>query len=190
MILRRGRVREGAVVQKIADRAPDRLSDKALLPTGRLRAASSATPPRGGGVLARCVRSLAMTLIFVGCSQGAPGAPSEPGGDKIVLTGDQKADWAQIVALENEAKGQVKTEGCSSVAQCRTAAVGSRACGGPRYYLVYCSLSTDSAALFRKLDAVAQAEREYNTRYHVVSTCEFRMPPTVAFTGGSCQAQQ
>ena len=106
------------------------------------------------------------------------------------LPANQKADWAQIVALENEAKGQVKTEGCSSVAQCRTAAVGSRACGGPRYYLVYCSLSTDSAALFRKLDAVAQAEREYNTRYHVVSTCEFRMPPTVAFSGGSCQAQQ
>jgi len=131
-----------------------------------------------------------MTLIFVGCSQGTAGAPSGPGGDKIVLTGDQKADWAQIVALENEAKVLVKTEGCSSIAQCRTAAVGSRACGGPRYYLVYCSLSTDSAALFRKLDAVAQAEREYNTRYHIVSTCEFRMPPTVAFTGGSCQAQQ
>ena len=141
-------------------------------------------------MLARSVRSLAMTLIVVGCSQGTAGAPSGPGGDKIVLTGDQKADWAQIVALENEAKALVKTEGCSSIAQCRAAAVGSRACGGPRYYLVYCSLSTDSAALFRKLDAVAQAEREYNTRYHIVSTCEFRMPPTVAFTGGSCQAQQ
>src|SRR5438552_18221262 len=102
----------------------------------------------------RSVCSLAMALIIVGCAQGAPGAPSEPGGDKIVLTGDQKADWAQIVALENEAKSQVKTEGCSSVAQCRTAAVGSRACGGPRYYLVFCSLRTDSLGLFRMLDAV------------------------------------
>ena len=115
--------------------------------------------------------------------------PAGPNGDKIVLTGDQKADWAQIVALEDQAKALVKTDGCSSAAQCRTAAVGSRACGGPRYYLVYCSQTTDSAALFRKLDAVANAERAYNERYQIVSTCEFRMPPTVALSGATCQAQ-
>jgi hypothetical protein len=106
-----------------------------------------------------------------------------------VLTGDQKADWAQIVAIENLAKALVKTDGCSSAGECRTAPVGSKACGGPRYYLVYCSRTTDSAALFRKLDAVAAAEREYNTRYKIVSTCEFRLPPQVALRGGSCQAQ-
>ena len=78
-----------------------------------------------------------------------------------MFTGDQKADWAQIVSLENEAKALVKSVGCSSAGECRTAPVGSRACGGPRYYLVYCSRTTDSAALFRKLDAVAAAEREY-----------------------------
>jgi hypothetical protein len=63
--------------------------------------------------------------------------------------------------------------------QCRTAPVGSRACG-PRYYLVYCSRTTDSAALFGKLNAVAAAEREFSAKYQIVSTCEFRMPPNVA----------
>jgi len=131
-----------------------------------------------------------MVTALVACSQRTPGgAPSGPDGDKIVLTGDQKADWAQIVAIENEAKALVKTDGCSSAAQCRTAPVGSKACGGPRYYLVYCSRTTDSVALFRKLDAVAAAEREYNTRYKIVSTCEFRSPPQLALSGGSCQAQ-
>jgi hypothetical protein len=128
-------------------------------------------------------------MVLAACSQQTAGAPSGPDGDKIVLTGDQKADWAQIVALENEAKALVKTDGCSSAGECRTAPVGSRACGGPRYYLVYCSRTTDSAALFRKLDAVAAAEREFNSRYQIVSTCEFRLPPKVALTGGSCQAQ-
>ena len=133
---------------------------------------------------------LAISLVVAACSQGSPGTvPVGPGGDKIVFTGDQKADWAQIVALEDQAKALVKAEGCGSAAQCRTAPVGSRACGGPRYYLVYCSQTTDSAALFRKLDAVAAAEREYNTRYNIASTCEFRMPPTVALSGGSCQAR-
>lgn len=142
-------------------------------------------------MLTRGVSALfAISLVVAACSQSTPGAvPVGPGGDKIVFTGDQKADWGQIVALENQAKALVKAEGCSSVAQCRTAPVGSRACGGPRYYLVYCAQTTDSAALFRKLDAVGAAEREYNTRYKLMSTCEFRMPPTIVLSGGSCQAQ-
>lgn len=143
-------------------------------------------------MLTRSLSALfAITLVLAACSQGTPGpVPVGPGDDKIVFTGDQQADWAQIVTLEDQAKALLKTEGCSSAAQCRTAPVGSRACGGPRYYLVYCAQTTDSAALFRKLDAVAAAEREFNTRYNVMSTCEFRMPPTVALSGGSCQAQQ
>jgi uncharacterized DUF497 family protein len=137
----------------------------------------------------RGARFFAIAIVLAACSPKTPGTPAGPDGDKIVLTGDQKTDWAQIVALEDQAKALVKTDGCSSAAECRTAAVGSRACGGPRYYLVYCSRTTDSAALFRKLDAVAAAEREYNAKYQLVSTCEFRMPPKVALSGASCQAQ-
>ena len=140
-------------------------------------------------MVTRGIRLLGIVMVLAACTQQTAGAPSGPDGDKIVLTGDQKADWAQIVALENEAKALVKADGCSSAGECRTAAVGSRACGGPRYYLVYCSRTTDSAALIKKLDAVAAAEREFNARYQLVSTCEFRMPPTVAVSGGSCQAQ-
>lgn len=158
---------------------------------GRLPARSPAYRRSEITVLTRSVSALfAISLAGLACSQGAPGVvPAGPGGDKIVFTGDQKADWAQIVALEYQAKALVKATGCGSSAQCRTAPVGSRACGGPRYYLVYCSLTTDSAALFRKLDAVANAEHAYNQRYNIVSTCEFRMPPTVALSGASCQAQ-
>jgi hypothetical protein len=134
------------------------------------------------------VRLLVTTLVLVACSS-ANQTPSDPSTGNVVFTGDQKTDWDQIVALENQAKALVKTDGCSSTDQCRTAAVGSRACGGPRYYLVYCSKTTDSAALFKKLDQIAAAEQEYNKRYQLVSTCEFRMPPQVALVGGACQAQ-
>ena len=137
-----------------------------------------------------CVRLMALMILAVGCAQNTSGNASGPDGNKIVFTGDQKSDWAQVIALETEAKALARTDGCSSAGECRTAAVGSRACGGPRYYLVYCSRTTDSAALFKKLDAIAAAEREYNTRYKIISTCEFRMPPKVVLAGGSCQAQQ
>jgi len=140
-------------------------------------------------VVTRGFALFAIAMVMAACSQQTAGAPSGPGGDKVIFTGDQKSDWAQIAAIENEAKAIVKIDGCSSAGECRTAAVGSRACGGPRYYLVYCSKTTDTAALFKKLEAVAAAEREFNSKYQIVSTCEFRMPPTVGLAGGSCQAQ-
>lgn len=142
-------------------------------------------------MLIRVIRLVGVAAALTACSQGTSGAPSDPGSGpvKFTITGDQKADWAQIVALENEAKALVDTTGCASSGECRTAPVGSRGCGGPRYYLVYCSKTTDSAALYTRLAAVSDAERQYNTNYKIVSTCEFRMPPTVGFSGGSCQAQ-
>lgn len=137
---------------------------------------------------AKVVRLLTVALVAA-CAQGTAGGPEIPGSGKVIFTGDRDKDWAQIVALEDQAKALVKTTGCASTDQCRTAAVGNRACGGPRYYLVYCSRTTDSAALFAKLKAIADAEGEFNRRYQIVSTCEFRMPPRVALVGASCQAQ-
>jgi hypothetical protein len=142
-------------------------------------------------MLIRAISLIVVGAALLACSQGSSGAPSDPGTGpvKFTITGDQKADWAQIVALETEAKALVDTTGCASSGECRTAPVGSRGCGGPRYYLVYCSKTTDSVALFNKLAAVSDAERQYNTNYKIVSTCEFRMPPTVGLSGGSCRAQ-
>ena len=140
----------------------------------------------------KVVQWLVVAFTMSACAQGTTGGPESPGGGggKVIFTGDRDKDWAQIVALEDQAKALVKTTGCASADQCRTAPVGNRACGGPRYYLVYCSRTTDSAALFSKLKAVSDAEGEFNKRYQIVSTCEFRMPPTIGLVGGSCQARQ
>lgn len=135
----------------------------------------------------RPVCFVALITLVLGCS--ANPTPSDPPPGKVVFTGDKAFDWSQIAALENQAKALVKTDGCSAADQCRTAAVGSRACGGPRYYLVYCAKTTDTTALFSKLKEVAAAEEEYNRRYQILSTCEFRMPPKVALVGSSCQSQ-
>lgn len=133
----------------------------------------------------------AAVLFATACTQPPP--PTTPpdglGDQQTPVPSNQEADWAKILDLEGEAKALVKAGGCTSDNQCRTAPVGSRACGGPRYYLVYCSRSTDSVALFRKLAEVESAERAYNGKYQIGSTCEFRMPPTVGLTAGSCQGQ-
>lgn len=98
-----------------------------------------------------------------------------------------ESDTTRIARLEREARALARAEGCTAP-QCRTAPVGSRPCGGPREYIVYCATSTDSAALFAKLAELARAEEDYNRRAGLASTCEFRMPPGTAVQGGRCVA--
>ena len=134
---------------------------------------------------------LAAAAIFTACSSQTSSTPP-PDGSRDQFPGgttEQKADWAKIVRLEDEAKAMVHTDGCASEGDCKTASVGSRACGGPRYYLVYCSRTTDVAALTRKLDEVAAAERAFNIKYQLASTCEFRTPPPVGLVAGACSAK-
>jgi hypothetical protein len=133
-----------------------------------------------------------LCAVATACAQ-APVSGADPGGSPFsgsgaVVAGSQQGDWAAIVKLEDNAKAIAKVAGCAS-SECRAAPVGSRACGGPRYYIPYCAKTTDSVALYRKLDEVAKAERAYNAKYKLVSTCEFRMPPLVEAIGGSCVAK-
>lgn len=140
---------------------------------------------------------LASAIVFItvltactpntGVSDGTGNETPPPGGSGSV--GTQQSDWSAIEQLEVQAKAIAKAAGCTASSGCRAAPVGSRACGGPRYYIPYCSTATDSAALYKKLDEVAKAERAYNAKYQIVSTCEFRMPPAVESTGGVCVAK-
>ncbi|MEX1186061.1 MAG: hypothetical protein WEA80_05695 [Gemmatimonadaceae bacterium] len=129
-------------------------------------------------------------LILSACVQPPPNGAGP--GDSTpppagAQPGTQEADWAAILRLEDQAKAIAKVSGCATVSQCRTAPVGNRACGGPRYYLAYCSTGTDSVALFRKLDEIVVAENAYNRKYQLASTCEFRMPAPLALSGGECR---
>lgn len=142
---------------------------------------------------ARSLWSIALfCIVAVACKQ-PPVSADDPGSGtpnpNTGLAGTQQSDWAAIEKLEAAAKAIAKVDGCSSSADCKSAPVGSRACGGPRYYLPYCAKTTDSAELYAKLDEVAKAEQAYNRKYNLASTCEFRMPPTVELVGGSCTAK-
>ena len=125
---------------------------------------------------------------IIACTKTPVAANSTDDSNPSGSVGTQQGDWDAILKLEAEAKVIAKTSGCAT-SECRAAPVGSRACGGPRFYLPYCSKTTDSAALFRKLDEVAKAEQAFNKKYQLASTCEFRMPPTVEAVGGSCVAK-
>jgi hypothetical protein len=101
-------------------------------------------------------------------------------------TGALGGERARLAQLEREARAIAKTTGCSSVSACRTAPVGAKACGGPRSYIVYCAASTDTTALFRKLRELETAEKAYNKKSGMMSTCEFRLPPKTVLNGERC----
>jgi hypothetical protein len=93
----------------------------------------------------------------------------------------------RLSRLEREARALAHSDGCDSLAQCRTAPVGWRSCGGPRTYLVYCAATTDTVALFRKLAELEAAEKEYNLKSGLMSSCIMREPPQVSLRGRSCR---
>lgn len=119
----------------------------------------------------------------------APMGGSDSGATSSDLTPEQQTDWNAVEKLEAAAKAIAVLDGCPTASDCRTAPVGSRACGGPRYYIPWCAKTTDSVALYKKLDEVAAAERAYNTKYNLASTCEMRMPPVVTSSAGVCVVQ-
>jgi len=130
-------------------------------------------------------RSFALSLLFLAaCSTPRAGSTDETTSSRspIVATSDS----ATVVRLERESRALARADGCTSAATCRAAPLGSRPCGGPRDYLVYCASTTDSATLSAKLDSLRVAEERWNQARGIASTCEFREPPAVAVQGGSC----
>lgn len=120
-------------------------------------------------------------------SVGSLIVPPPPGPPPPARAADtNKADQTHLTRLEREARALAKTEGCGSVGACRTAPVGWRGCGGPRTYLVYCAATTDTVALFRKLAELEAAEKEYNAKTGMISTCEMRLPPRLVTDGRRC----
>lgn len=108
--------------------------------------------------------------------------------DSATLTsGAAEGDQPKIARLEREARAIAKTTGCHSASACRTAPVGARSCGGPRTYLVYCAATTDTVALFRKLRELETAEKAYNEKSGLMSTCEMRIAPRTVLEAGSCR---
>ena len=108
-------------------------------------------------------------------SAAAPGDTSDP-------------ERAAIDRLRREARALARADGCTAVAGCAVLPLGERPCGGPEEYVVYCARATDVPALERKAAALARAERAYNAKHEIMSTCEYRVAPVPLLVGGSCQA--
>lgn len=143
-------------------------------------------------------RRMVWAAVLVGflAACAAPGAPgggpdgraTEPPPPAETPT-DQRADAARLERLEQEARALAKPDGCPEGSQCGVVPVGEKACGGPRYWLPYCPISTDVAALRAKIEELRTAEAAFNRKYGIISDCLFVSQPPVTSAGGTCRAQ-
>jgi hypothetical protein len=134
-----------------------------------------------------CTFALAAAACATPAQRGEDTAAADTGTADSASRARAPADDRPLLArLEREARALVRTDGCTTADACRTAPVGWRGCGGPRTYVVYCAATTDSVALYSKLDSLREAEMTYNQKNGLASTCEMRMPPIVDARGGRC----
>lgn len=75
---------------------------------------------------------------------------------------------------------------CSGDAQCRTIAVGAKACGGPESYLAWSAAQTDEAALNAAAERHAAERRKGSAASGRMSTCSLVVDPGAACTAGRC----
>jgi len=102
----------------------------------------------------------------------------------------ERADTLSSDALRESIAQQVGTATCSSPAVCRTLALGSKPCGGPRQYLVYSLAVTDSARLAADAARYNQAEAQRNREKGLVSDCSMLLQPQVSCVSRRCVAMQ
>jgi hypothetical protein len=100
---------------------------------------------------------------------------------------DQADLEAAIASARLDARALVHTDGCTVETDCAAAAVGEKACGGPREYWVYCKKTTDEKALLPKLDVERSLEHELNVKFDVVGDCASVLAPTsFVIANGQC----
>lgn len=134
---------------------------------------------------------LAATFLLAACGaeRVADTGPTAPELRQApALSGSLERDRAELGRLEAAAAALARADGCDAAESCATIAVGAKACGGPRYYLTYCRLTTSETLLRRQVEEIERFERAMNERYAIGSTCDFVGPPVVEAAGGSCRA--
>lgn len=93
-----------------------------------------------------------------------------------------------LAALKAEARALSKSSGCTQLSQCKALPLGSRPCGGPSEFLVYCAPSTDEKALEAKAKQVSEAEKAQNATSGTMGICTALTPPKLKLEKGQCSA--
>lgn len=126
-----------------------------------------------------------LLILAAICSLGLAGC--EP----VEVEGKSSAQelQAQMQTLGAEIEELVKDKSCANTAECKTLAMGSNPCGGPRSYLIYSSARVAEETLASKVKQFSELQAEHNRTTGAVGACIMVMPPTIGCVDSVCAAQ-
>lgn len=118
-------------------------------------------------------------ILFMSCSK-------EDVSDVSALA---TADNQKLEALGKEIEEFAKNKACTGVDNCRSMAMGSKACGGPTSYIIYSLSKTDEKQLAEKVKQYTDLQKELNLKYYIISDCRLLIPPTLDCVNGVCASK-
>jgi hypothetical protein len=119
---------------------------------------------------------LIVLLACAACSSGASGPGAAPARAPV----GSGSPLAQIRSL-------VGIAACTDSSECRTVALGARACGGPESYLPWSSAQTEAAPLAALTERYKQQRQAELAKSGEQGDCRFIADPGAQCRAGSCQ---
>ncbi|MFG6431625.1 hypothetical protein [Roseateles sp. LYH14W] len=121
----------------------------------------------------RLLACLLAWAALASCAQtpAAPPAPTE----------------SESVRLGRELRELIGPAACRTDTQCRSLAVGAKACGGPAGYLAWSTEGTDATRLAALAARQAQAQRRENEASGMRSNCALVTDPGAACVASRCR---
>ena len=89
---------------------------------------------------------------------------------------EQEIEHRALMDLFNTIENLVYSATCSDANNWTFTAYGSKACGGSQGYLPY-SKNIDTVAFLQKIDSYTKAEKEFNIKWKIISTCDIPNEP-------------
>jgi hypothetical protein len=103
-------------------------------------------------------------------------------------TKNQAAQLESLQLKEQSIKDYIASFTCTENSSCAIIAFGSKACGGPKEFLVY-STSLNVNYLEQQVAAYNEQEANYNMQFNIVSDCLAVQPPeNIGCVNGVCKA--
>lgn len=127
----------------------------------------------------RLLGAILVTLAGTACSGVHNNEPARPVPQPV-------ASAAPAATLIEQITAEVGSAACDSNAQCKTLAIGSKACGGPERYIAYSTKQSDVGRLTRLASADAAAKKAANERSGMVSNCMMAVDPGATCSAGRC----
>ena len=127
----------------------------------------------------RLLAPLLAWAALTSCAQTPPTPPAPPA--------PPAAPETESVRLGRELRTLVGPAACSTDAQCRTVAVGAKACGGPAGYLAWSTQGTDAEKLADLAARQTEAQRREVVAGGMRSNCAMVTDPGAACVAGHCE---